>query len=63
MGGWVGNIYYLFITYILYLKFELFLINYFGLPNFLSNLISQKNHFMVSQKTHESSWMCSNQLV
>ncbi len=40
---------YLFITF-LYLKFELILINKIWLPNFSFNLISKKNHFMVSQE-------------
>ncbi len=33
---------------------------YFWLFKFFFDLISQKDHFMVSQKIHQSNWMCSN---
>jgi hypothetical protein len=42
VGGWVGT-YYVFIYYIYYiLKLNYFLIKFFWLPNFLSNVISKK---------------------
>jgi hypothetical protein len=45
VGGWVRIIYYLhFYIY----KLSYFLINFFGLPNFLYDLTSQKNYLMVS---------------
>jgi hypothetical protein len=63
MGGWVG-MYLLFIYYLHFYIYKLsFLIDFFGLPKLLSNLISQKDHFMVNQKNHQSIWTCSNRLV
>jgi len=46
--------YLLFIYYLHFYIYKLsfFLIDFFGLPKFLSNLTSQKDHFMVSQKNH-----------
>ncbi len=43
MGGWVG-IYYLLFTFIY------FLINFFELPKFLSDLTNQKDHFIINKK-------------
>ncbi len=53
VGGWVGHTYCLFIYYIFILKnCPIFLIKFFWLPNFLSNLkFSQNDHLMVNKKT------------
>jgi hypothetical protein len=53
MGGWIGR-YILFIYYLHFYIYKLryVLINFFGLPKFLFNLTSQRDHFMVNQKNH-----------
>jgi hypothetical protein len=57
MGGWVGR--YLLFNY--YLHFYIHKLNFFLFWfSFLFDLTSQKDHFMVSQKNHQSSWTCSN---
>jgi hypothetical protein len=41
----------LLIVFVLFKKLDYFIIVIFWLPNFLSNLTNQKDHFMINKKT------------
>ncbi len=55
MAGYVSKYSFLFIIYIfISTNSTIFLINFFWLPNFLSELTSQKDYFMVNKENHQS---------
>jgi len=52
MGEWVSEYcYFIYYLHFYIYKLSFFLIIFFGLPKLLSDLTSQKDHFMVNKKT------------
>ncbi len=64
VGGWLGrHLLFLITTFLLIKNWVFFKLNFFGHPIFLFDLTNQKDHLMVNERNHQSSWMCLNQLV